>query len=130
MLFKKGSKLYSIANNKCPKCHEGDYFVEANPFNLKKLTAVHEKCSKCNQPYSLEPGFYFGAAYVSYGFGVALFVASFLATYILWPSATFVDYTWITCGTVFLLFTVNYKLSRITYLNIFVQYDKAAITIN
>ena len=26
-MFKKGSKLYSILNNKCPKCNEGDFFV-------------------------------------------------------------------------------------------------------
>ena len=34
-MFKKGAKLYSIFNNKCPKCQEGDFFVNKTPFKFK-----------------------------------------------------------------------------------------------
>jgi len=42
-MFKKGSKLYSILFNKCPKCHEGDFMKEKNMFKLQKAFQMHEK---------------------------------------------------------------------------------------
>ena len=83
--MKKGTKLYSILNNKCPRCHEGKFFDSANPYNLAKMTSMPDKCPECGQPYEPEPGFYFGAMYVSYALGVALFVTIWVATSVLVP---------------------------------------------
>jgi uncharacterized protein (DUF983 family) len=69
----KGTKLYSIFKLKCPKCHEGEFF-ESRLYDLKKLGHVLEECPTCKTSYVPEPGFYFGAMYVSYALGVALFV--------------------------------------------------------
>ena len=72
-VFGKGSKLYSIFKMKCPRCQEGDFFI-SKPYDLKRAGDTHERCPQCNLKYSKEPGFYFGAMFVSYGLGVALFV--------------------------------------------------------
>ena len=70
----KGTKLYSIFKGKCPRCHEGDFFVEKHPYKLSKMAHIHKACSVCGENFEREPGFYFGAAYVSYGLTVALWL--------------------------------------------------------
>ena len=67
----KGSKLYSIIFLKCPRCHTGE-FLEANPYKLSNFNKVKERCPKCDLKYSIEPSFYTGSMYVSYGVGIAV----------------------------------------------------------
>ena len=74
-MIKKGTKLYSILKFKCPHCHEGGFF-KAHPYNISKAGDIYDKCPVCNNKNSKEPGFYYGAMYVSYGLGVALFLVS------------------------------------------------------
>lgn len=62
--MRKGSKLYSIFHEKCPYCHEGDFFV-SGAYKLKTMGDVHENCKNCGKSFNPETGFYFGAMYVS-----------------------------------------------------------------
>ncbi len=64
-LLKKGTKAYSILKMKCPRCQEGDLF-ETGSFSFKKSFDMPEICSACGQKYFLEPGFYYGAMFISY----------------------------------------------------------------
>ena len=80
-MFGKGSKLYSILFIKCPRCHEGD-FLEAHPYKLSNFNKVKQHCPKCNLKYSIEPSFYYGSMYVSYGVGVAVAIAVYVLTLI------------------------------------------------
>src|SRR5215216_2534149 len=73
----KGTKLYSILNNKCPKCQVGDFFVYKNPFR-KDFAKMHDHCPHCGELFNKEVGFYYGAMYVSYGLNIALGVGMFL----------------------------------------------------
>ncbi|MFZ9004776.1 MAG: DUF983 domain-containing protein [Robiginitalea sp.] len=73
----KGSKLYSILLLKCPRCHEGP-FLYKHPYNLGSMNRVRERCPKCGLKYKIEPSFYYGSMYVSYGVGVAVAVAVYL----------------------------------------------------
>ena len=77
--MKKGTKLYSIFNGTCPQCHEEKMFKSNNPYKLKTIFDMHENCPNCGQKFTPEPGFYYGAMYVSYAFGVAFFVAVWVA---------------------------------------------------
>ena len=83
--MKKGTKLYSIVNFKCPKCQQGDFFV-SHPYHLNHLGDVRKNCNKCGLNYSKEPGFYFGAMYVAYALGVALFVIAWLFMNFVFPN--------------------------------------------
>lgn len=40
---------------------------------------MHHRCTVCMENFQREPGFYFGAAYVSYALTVALWVATLVA---------------------------------------------------
>jgi uncharacterized protein (DUF983 family) len=80
-MLKKGSKLYSILTGTCPKCHEESMYIVKNSYILTKVFDMHEKCGHCNQKYKIEPSFFFGAMFVSYGLGVILGIVTFLITH-------------------------------------------------
>ncbi len=121
-MFKKGTKSYSIFNNKCPKCHEGDFYIDKNPFHLSKILTIHNKCEKCDLKYMIEPSFYHGAMYVSYGLSVATSIAVFIICMLLGIP---LKYTFIIVIVSLILLTpFMLKLSRIIYINMFVSYKE------
>ena len=65
-MLKKGTKRYSIQKLKCPRCHEGDLFVNPTFFVYKKMLEMPDKCSVCGQDFVIEPGFYTAALWISY----------------------------------------------------------------
>src|SRR5680860_733066 len=77
-MVKKGTKLYSILFNKCPRCHDGDFMKEKNMFKLHKAFQMHEYCSKCGLKYMMEPSFFYVAMYVNYGLTVGISIATFI----------------------------------------------------
>ncbi|WP_062052633.1 DUF983 domain-containing protein [Aquimarina longa] len=81
-MFLKGTKLYAILFLKCPRCQEGA-FLESSPYNLSQFNKVKERCPECDLKYSLEPSFYYGSMYVSYGVGIAVAVAVYVISLIL-----------------------------------------------
>ncbi len=115
-------KAKSIALNKCPKCHGGDFFVNRNPFTVG-FWKMHDNCSVCGQAYMLEPGFYYGAMYASYAINVAIFVIAWVATMFFLPEETSV---WTTVGIVMgvsvILTPVTFRWSRLLWINFFVKY--------
>lgn len=118
----KGKKLYSILNSKCPKCHEGDVYVSKNPYQIKDFGKALEKCPHCNFKYEKEPGFFYGAMYVSYALTVAISVAISVAIYVLIPSPPYWAYIiGIISGLVFLM-PISFRLSRTIWLNLFEGY--------
>lgn len=73
--------LFSLLRNRCPACREGRLFRVPNPYRLKTMNEMHPSCRRCGADFEREPGFYFGAAYVSYALTVALWVAVLVALY-------------------------------------------------
>jgi uncharacterized protein (DUF983 family) len=123
MLFKKGTKLYSILFNKCPKCQEGDFFIDNHFFHFKKLLKIHDNCSHCNLKYMMEPSFYFGAMFVNYALTVGISILVFLATHFLLKFNLLQSFIGIVIIlAIFSLHTL--RLSRIIWINIFVNYTK------
>ena len=119
--MRKGTKIYSITRMKCPKCHEGKFFL-SHPYNLFKAGDTYERCPVCEEKYSKEPGFYYGAMYVAYGLGVANFVGSYLAVYLLNPEAPTSTYIWTIVISLILLTPLYYALSKIIWANMFISY--------
>ena len=123
--MKKGSKLYSIVHLTCPQCNEGKFLV-SHPYDLSHAGDVRENCEVCGLKYSKEPGFYYGAMYVSYALGVALFVT-------IWTSCNlFFDNVgvWTQIGLV-VFFSIAFSpylfaLSKIIWANLFIHYNANA----
>jgi len=121
-MLRKGNKLRSILLRKCPHCQEGEFFVTRNPFNLSKVGDVLPNCSVCKRKYESEPGFYFGALYVSYGLAVGLCVSIFVAVNVLAPDTETTTTVWWVLGGLLLLAPVLYAWSKILWANMFISY--------
>ena len=130
----KSSKLYPILTFRCPKCHQGKLFIEPNPYKFSMMTTMHSKCNCCHEDFVREPGFFFGAAYVSYALTVALWVAVLVALMTFdalgWISFSFFENPamFLTVGITALvvLLPVLFRLSRAIWIAMFVHYDKDA----
>ena len=125
MLVGKGSKLYSIFKMKCPQCQEGEFFI-SHPYDLKKAGNLHENCSKCGLKYSKEPGFYYGAMYVNYALGVALFVTLWVSFNLFFPDLSVGWQIGLIIFFTVILTPYMYALSKIIWANFFIKYDKDA----
>ena len=121
LMLKKGSKIYSILRGKCPRCHEGNFFKYTFTMNIFKVNKIEKKCSQCDLKYMIEPAFYFGALYVSYGITVAICIVTFIISKIIFDLALLP--TFIAVFIVLILFIpVNLRLSRILWINMFINY--------
>ena len=121
---KKSSKLYSILKFKCPHCHEGNFYKSKNPYNFSSMSEHREKCSECGEKFSLEPGFYFGAMYVSYALGVAHMVSLVVAKWVLEIEMEFWNFIIIVASSLILITPLYYALSKIVWANLFMNYKE------
>ncbi|WP_371812576.1 DUF983 domain-containing protein [Aquimarina sp. U1-2] len=87
---------------------------------------MNERCSSCNLKYQMEPSFFYGAMYTSYGIGVAVGVAIFVLTYAIIGFRPFYAFIAITIG-LFLLYPIIARLGRSVWINLFVNYDAKAL---
>ena len=121
-MLKKGSKLNSILTGTCPKCQNESMYQEKNLFRISKVLTMNETCSHCGLRYQIEPSFFYGAMYVSYGLNVALGIAAFIISFLLCKSSLKVSFLAI-IATLVVLFPLVLRWSRNIYINIFVDYD-------
>ncbi|MGI4737645.1 MAG: DUF983 domain-containing protein [Janthinobacterium lividum] len=66
------SSTLALLALRCPRCHQGKLFSHSAA-SLTKFTDMPAECPVCGQTFEPEPGFYFGAMYVSFGFAVGTF---------------------------------------------------------
>ena len=119
----KGTKLYSILGQKCPKCHQGEFFDEKNPYKLNKIFNMPEKCEHCGQVYSLEPSFFYGAMYINYGLTVGIGVAVYIAMRVLGGEWPLHEYLIGIIAAIIVLAPLTFRLGRSIWINFFIKYD-------
>lgn len=117
----KGSKLNSILYGTCPVCHRESMYEEDNPYKLGAIFKMHERCSKCDTKYKMEPSFFFGAMYVSYGLGVAFSVASFIITHFMIGMGAMNSF-YIIIAVLVILMPIIIRISRNIWINLFFNY--------
>ena len=122
-MLKKGITLNSILTGSCPKCHEESMYVEKNPYKLGSLYKMNETCSHCKTQYMIEPSFFYGAMYVSYGLTVAIGVAIFVTLNIILGLEVLPTFIGIVIGIIVLM-PVTARLARNIYINMFIHFDK------
>ena len=97
--------------------------MEANPYKFSKMNSVRERCPKCDLKYSIEPSFYTGSMYVSYGVGIAFAVA----TYVILALFGYADnpLTIFIAVVIVLAFTFPYigAVSKSIWAHLFFKYD-------
>jgi uncharacterized protein (DUF983 family) len=119
----KGTKAYSIFTGACPKCHQESMYKTKNPYVLSDVLTINEKCSHCGTRYRLEPSFFYGSMYVSYGVGIAFAVAAFVISYVFLNTSLMTAFIAIV-ATMISFGPIIMRLSRNIWINLFMSYDK------
>lgn len=120
--------LPSMLTMKCPNCRKGRMYTQKSVFPLRSMLQMPEHCSECGQKMELEPGFYFGTGYVSYGLTVALLATVFIA-YAVLVGLSYKDNSIFIAlatavGITLVLQPWLMRISRVLYLYMFVKYGK------
>ncbi|WP_340064690.1 DUF983 domain-containing protein [Ascidiimonas aurantiaca] len=125
-MLKKGTKLYSILTGSCPRCHMESMYVSKNAYHPARTLKMNEQCSHCGLRYKIEPSFFYGAMYVSYGVGVAFAVAAFVITYLFIGTGLKIAFAAIV-ATLIVFMPVIMRLARNIWINFFIKYDPQAV---
>ena len=124
-VIEKGHKIYSIVKGVCPKCHNEHMYSNPNPYVLPDTLKMNEKCSHCQLKYKMEPSFFFGAMYVSYAVGVAIAVAVFVISSLLFQVSLLTSFCFIS-AVLFFMLPIILRISRNIWINFFVRYDPSS----
>ncbi|MBQ4912854.1 DUF983 domain-containing protein [Maribacter sp. MMG018] len=112
------SKVIDALNCKCPNCKKGNMFPDKGKRILLNIPKMSDTCPVCNYKFEREPGFFFGAMFVSYALAAAQMITSLI---VFWY---FIDLSPLKVFSIiaviaFLLSTFNYKLSRSIWIYLF-----------
>lgn len=121
------TKLYGIIYDKCPRCLSTDLFIDKNPYHLKNITKMHQKCAACGCNFEKETWFFYGAMYASYGLNVVWGVLLFGLYYLFFWQLPLHYFVILLSLSIVGLFPVILRKSRVLWLNLFEKFDKNAI---
>ena len=110
------SLLSNILHGKCPVCKKGKMFNYTFPL---RAGTMNETCSHCHTKFEQEPGFFFGAMYVSYALTVAECVAVFVLCQFFFDEFLDVRMIPFLILPILLLAPINYRLSRVIWCYLF-----------
>ena len=107
--------LSAAISCRCPACREGRLFV-SHWYNLRRFAQMHGECPTCGVRLEPEPGFYFGAMFVSYAFSVVVTLAVIAVIYHIFRPASDAVYLIAITAAIVLLAPLNYRYSRVVFL--------------
>jgi uncharacterized protein (DUF983 family) len=123
--MKTRSALAGILTMRCPKCREGKMFPEGTLYTTRFMK-MNDRCACCGQSFMPEPGYYFGAMFVSYAINAAFFIAVWLGMYLLMDEITIAAMIIALLVIVLGLLPVTFRLSRVLWIYIFIRYQGPA----
>ena len=108
-----------MLRNKCPVCKKGKIFNERNLlFNFKKPN-MYSNCPNCDYKYEKEPGFFFGAMYVSYALTISEALIIFILSTLFLGENKLILKFGIIVGAIVLFSLFNLRFSRIIWIYMF-----------
>jgi uncharacterized protein (DUF983 family) len=122
------SKLHAMINARCPRCHEGRLF-KYKWWNLLNFAQMHENCPHCDLRYEVEPGFFYGAMYISYAFTVGIMLVGGIIVFNFFNDPPAMGY--VVPITTFSLIMVpfNFRTARVIFIHLFsgISYEQDSI---
>ena len=109
---KSTSLFHAVTSCRCPRCRKGSMFPVSYLLSFNSLFNMHKECPVCKQGYEPEPGFYWGAMYISYGINVAYAIVVVLFMFLFFRPENIWNYAYITGAIIFLLFPYTFRISR------------------
>lgn len=109
------SKAGRVLKMKCPKCGKSHLFINENIWSFQKLGQVKDSCEVCHANFKPEPGFYFGAAYVSWALTVATWVSVLVALKV-FNALGLIEFGFLTHPATFLLSGIGISIITFPYM--------------
>jgi hypothetical protein len=98
-------------------------------WNVFNFAQMHEHCPSCDVRYEVEPGFFYGAMYISYAFtvGIMLVGGIFVFNFLNDPPA--IGYVVPITTVSLILVPFNFRTARVLFIHWFsgLKYDPSAI---
>ncbi|WP_417590526.1 DUF983 domain-containing protein [Owenweeksia hongkongensis] len=114
------SALNTILSGTCPCCQKSKVFEKSTIVTLFEIPKMRDNCNNCGYKFTKEPGFFFGAMYVSYGLIVAQMLTVAVASKFILGLENLP--TVLAMGITALLFSkVNFRLSRLIWMQLFLK---------
>ena len=114
----KRTKIEAIGEGRCPQCREGKMFKF--PFwRVDKFSEMHENCPVCGLRFEVEPGFWYGAMFVSYANTIALLVVLGIIIFYTFNDPSVMYYIVPVTVLSVLIVPFNFRISRVIFLHLF-----------
>ena len=128
-MYHEKNAISAMLTHSCPVCRQSSIFKNPAIYTFVELGSMHTECPQCKTNLVPETGFYFGAAYVSWGLTVALWVSVLVALKI-FDAIGLIEFgflthpiTFLTTGAVatILVFPYLFRLSRSIWAHMFIK---------
>ena len=121
------TKLQALTAARCPRCRQGKIFA-APWWQVTKFSRMHEHCPHCGLRYEVEPGFFFGAMFISYAVSVGIMISIGALSFVVFNDPDNIWLYYIIPITLASLAAVpfNFRISRLVMLYLFsgVRYEE------
>lgn len=111
------SQWHGFSHSKCPRCRVGKVF-KGSTYSLK-VQKMNEFCPHCDLKFEREPGYFYGAMFVSYALNVAEIITVSVAASVLGLKLVEENlwyYVALLFGTTMVFSPFNYRYSRMILL--------------
>lgn len=118
------SHFFNALSMKCPRCHQAKMFYYPI-LQFKKTFSMKKKCSCCKLNFEPEPGFYYGAMFISYLLTSFFMLGSYFILKLGFHMDTYKAFSIVFVFVVLIYFYI-FRVSRSIWLHFFVKYDPEA----
>lgn len=112
------SSTTALLSCKCVRCRRGKMFKHS-AFNVKQFMEMNDLCPNCGLRFEVEPGFFWGAMYISYAFTTGILIVSGVLVYFLLNDPEFWVYLVTVISITFISIPWNFRYSRALMLYLF-----------
>lgn len=112
------SKFMAMSKGLCPRCREGKMF-KYPLWKINKFSEMNEHCSVCDLKFEVEPGFWYGAMFVSYANTILILVIMGVGMFYLFNDPATIYYIGVITIASILLVPFNFRISRAVFLHLF-----------
>ena len=112
------SRFLAMSKGLCPRCREGKMFK----YPLSKITKfaeMNENCPVCGLKFEVEPGFWYGAMFVSYANTILLLVVLGVGIFYLFNDPSTLSYIVVITVASLSFVPFNFRISRSVFLHLF-----------
>lgn len=113
----------NIVKGVCPNCAKNKVFESSGIMNCVKIPKMHDHCQNCGYKFSREPGFFFGAMYVSYALVVAEMISIAIVCKLILSLGNLTTFIAMAI-TALILSRVNFRFSRLIWMHLFIKERK------